>query len=475
MKRSLLLCVSLELGSLVAAPASDAGAITVSIKGDHASEGQALRFDVTLSRAARRLVAVNYATVEDTADDSSDFVARAGTLRFQPGRTRRTIAIAVNTDRTDEPEETMWIALSHPRRAALAKRDVASGTISDIDGPPSIGVRDTAADERDGTIAFGLTLSEPSGYEISVAHDVIDGTATTGVDHDGSSGTTTFPPGSTTRTVSVSVIDDEEVEDDETLAVRLRDPVHATIGDGEAIGTIVDDDVRIPAVSVGDASGTEGRSGESASMTFPVTLSMPAPATVAVDYSVVAHTASSGGSGMAGGNDFTAGDGTVRFAAGSSAATITVPVHGDDVDEDDVETFRVVLRPSEGSTIADGEGIGSIADDDPTPSVSIDDVLGNEPTSGTNTFTFLVALSSPSGRPISVAYGTADGTARGPGDYAPVSGVLLIQPGATGATIDVEVMADNRTEDREVFEVRLSDPQNVVLGRATALGKIRAN
>ncbi len=69
----------------------------------------------------------------------------------------------------------------------------------------------------------------------------VDETADGGADFISSSGTITFAPGVTTRTIVVPTIDDAIPELDETFHVSLSNPVGATIVDSEAVGTILDD------------------------------------------------------------------------------------------------------------------------------------------------------------------------------------------------------------------------------------------
>jgi hypothetical protein len=56
-------------------------------------------------------------------------------------------------------------------------------------------------------------------------------------------GTLTFPVGVTVRTVTVAVVGDRVRERNETFSVNLSNPsANAYIGDGQGLGTIVDDD-----------------------------------------------------------------------------------------------------------------------------------------------------------------------------------------------------------------------------------------
>jgi len=96
-----------------------------------------------------------------------------------------------------------------------------------------------------------------------------------------------------------------------------------------------------------------------------------------VDYSMA--------NGTAGATDYTAGTGTLTFAAGITSQTITVAISNDLLDELD-ETFTVNLASATNASIADASGLGTIVDNDGPPAISIDDVTVNE-ADGTATFT----------------------------------------------------------------------------------------
>jgi hypothetical protein len=126
----------------------------------------------------------------------------------------------------------------------------------------------------------------------------------------------------------------------------------------------------LPALSVADASVLEGASGTYNSLSFAVKLSAPAP-TGGVSVSF----ATKDGTGLAG-SDYTATSGTLSFAAGETAKTVTVKVTGDNVVEPD-ETLHLLLSNAQGATISRGDGLGTIRNDDvapapaPAPSVRV--------------------------------------------------------------------------------------------------------
>jgi hypothetical protein len=110
------------------------------------------------------------------------------------------------------------------------------------------------------TAIFTVTLSPASGQTATVNYATADGTATAGLDYVAGSGTVTFPPGSTSQPVSVSVIGDTLFEGDETFFVNLSGAVNANIVDGQGVGTILDDDT--PSLSSNELNHGSGQRGD---------------------------------------------------------------------------------------------------------------------------------------------------------------------------------------------------------------------
>jgi Calx-beta domain/RTX calcium-binding nonapeptide repeat (4 copies) len=110
---------------------------------------------------------------------------------------------------------------------------------------PSISIADASIAEGDsGTtpLVFGLTLSRPVTWSVSVAFATADETAKAGSDYAAAKGTTTFARGEATKTIEVQVNGDTISESDETLTITLSRPANATLAHGSATGTITNDD-----------------------------------------------------------------------------------------------------------------------------------------------------------------------------------------------------------------------------------------
>ncbi len=330
---------------------------------------------------------------------------------------------------------------------------------------PAIGIADASVTEGHAgttTASFTLTLSAPSAQTVTVNYATAAGTAAAGTDFTPASGTATFAIGATSTTVSVSVIGDTVFEAAETFAVNLSGAVNATIADAQGLGTILNDDA-VPSLTITDTTVTEGNAG-TVTATLTVTASTSSSQTMTVNYATANGTASSG-------PDYVAGSGTLTFAAGVTSQPINITVNADALNEA-LETVLVNLSGAVNASIADAQGVVSIADDDPVPAISIADQSVTEGNAGTVTAAFTLTLSAASGQAVSVNYATADGTAAAGSDYVAGGGTASFGVGTTSMTINVTVNGDPVLELDETFVVNLSAPVNATIADAQATGTI---
>ncbi len=203
-----------------------------------------------------------------------------------------------------------------------------------------------------------------------------------------------------------------------------------------------------PSLSIGDVYVVEGNSG-TANAVFTVTLSPASSETVFVNYAT-------GNGNAAAGSDFLAAAGTLTFSPGDVSKTIVVAVNGDRLGES-TESFFVNLSSATNAVIADGQGVGTIVDDEPR--ISIGDVTTAEGRKNqTMLFTFTVTLSAAYDQPVTMSFRTVNGTATTSNrDYVAKSGTLTFAPGETTKTITIEVKGDNRKEANETFYLDLFD------------------
>jgi hypothetical protein len=329
----------------------------------------ALRFTVALDQAQSAPVTVDFATANGTAIAPGDYTASSGTVTFAPGETAKTVTVQVNGDTAVESAETFNVNLANASGNATIADAQGVGTIVNDDqpviAPPSriaIGdVRMAEGDVGQTALRFTASLDQAQSAPVTVDFATANDTATAPSDYAATTGTVTFAPGETAKTVTVQVNGDTTVEPDETFDVNLANATgNATIADAQAVGTIVNDDQPVIAppsrIAIGDVRMAEGNAGQTA-FRFAVSLDQAQSAAVTVDFATANATATAP-------SDYTATTGTLTFAPGETAKTVTVQVNGDTTREPD-ETFNVNLANAAGNaTIADGQAVGTIVNDD---------------------------------------------------------------------------------------------------------------
>jgi Ca2+-binding RTX toxin-like protein len=202
----------------------------------------------TAGESSNETVTVNYATASSTAVTGADFAASSGTLVFAPGETVKTVVVDIADDPLPEPQERVNLLLSGATGATIADgRAVAE--IGANDAPavaqPSITVDDVIVAESDGYVEMVLRLSAPSPNPVSVSHVTRDGSAIyygTNWDYDYTSGSVTFGPGETTKSVRIQINDDGLIEQLENLTLDLYSADGATIARPSTTIGIVDND-----------------------------------------------------------------------------------------------------------------------------------------------------------------------------------------------------------------------------------------
>ena len=198
----------------------------------------------TLNITSWQMVSVTYATSNGTATAGNDYTAISGTLTFVPSVTSTTFVVTIGDDALDEDDETVLLILSNAINATITGTNPVTLTIADNDIPTVQFSSSTySVSEGDDTTMITATLNITSWQTVSVTYATSNGTATAGDDYTATSGTLTFAPGQTNQTFSVAVIDDEFYELDETVTLRLSNPVNADLGTlNSSTLTILDDD-----------------------------------------------------------------------------------------------------------------------------------------------------------------------------------------------------------------------------------------
>ena len=244
---------------------------------------------------------------------------------------------------------------------------------------PDVAVSDVSVTEGSSgytTARFTVSLSAPSDGPVSVDYATQPGTAAAGSDFVATSGTLTFAPGQTARSVDVSVVGDTLNEANESFGLELSSPQGANIGDGHGVGTILDDDPR-PRASISDASIVEGNDG-TRTLTFTISLDRPSGQVIGVDWATEPGTATPG-------TDYQPVHGTVSFDPGETSKKIGVPIVGDTAGEAN-QTFYVNIVGMTNGEPGKSRGTGTIISDDGPPPPVFRQQVDAGPVSGNVTY-----------------------------------------------------------------------------------------
>jgi hypothetical protein len=324
---------------------------------------------------------------------------------------------------------------------------VANGDCSAV--TPSFSVSDVSATEGS-PLVFTVTRSGSTATAVGVNYATANGTATAGSDYNAASNTLSFAVNEVSRTISVTTIDDAAVESAEAVLVNLSGATGgATIGDGQGVGTINDNDSPPPpSFAINDVSVTEG-----GNLVLTVTKTGSTSSSFSVNFATANGTAAAG-------SDYTANSGTLTFAAADTTKTITI-VTTDDAAVESAETVLVNLSGATGgATISDAQGVGTINDNDVAPTcggVTFTIASNAAVTEGANS-AFMVTKTGATSNSCGVNYATANGSATAGSDYTATSGTLTFTSAQTSHTINVATTDDAAVESAETFSMSLSLP-----------------
>ena len=440
--------------------------VTIAVSPASVSEDGAtnLTYTVTRSLNLSSPTTVNI-TTGGTATSGTDYTGGVATVVIPAGATTATITINPSVDGTVEADETVILTVAAGTGYTVGAAPSATGTILNDDVPSATIAVSPAAVAEDGApnLVYTVTLNQASSSALSV-NFALSGTAANGTDFAAIASPLVIPAGNTTGTITVNPTADATIEADETVILTLSAGTGYTVGvPASATGSILNDD--LPNLVINDVTANEGNAGIT-NFTFTVSLSAPAgPGGVTFDI------ATANGSATAG-VDYVASSLTSQtIPAGSSTYTFTVLVNGETLNEPS-ETFFVNVTNVTNAVVVDGQGVGTIVNDDPLPSLSINDATVIEGNAGTVNAVFTVTLSAASGQSVQVNYATADGTATQPADYTNTSGTLTFTAGQTTRTITVPVIGETVPEANETFFVNLSGAVNATIADNQGLGTI---
>ena len=465
---------------------------TVSIAADSAvkvegnSGTTAYTFTVTRADNTSGVTTVNYVVTSATAD-AADFGGSlpTGTVTFADGDASETITINVSGDSSVETDEAFTVTLSSPNNAVIGTAS-ANGTIQNDDASVAISV--TNADMLEGdaggtSFTFEVTRTGDTSSAATVDYAVSGSTANAADASDFVGGvfpsaTINFLATEVTKTITINVAGDTDVESVEGFVVTLSSPSAGTvIATATAEGLIKNDDGPVEySITALNAVQNEGNTGTTA-FTFNVIRSGTplAAGTETIDYAVTGSGVNAATSSDFGG---TFASGSLTFGVGVHTQVVTINVSGD-LDLEANEGFTVTLSDApSGTAIATATAEGVIQNDDAALSIAEPTVIKPVNDNGLYTFVFTVTRTAGAIGASSVQYavtgsGSNPVTAMDFGGSLP-TGTINFAPGQSTAEVRISISASAATSTVKTFTVTLSNPVNASLATTSATGSIDA-
>ena len=425
---------------------------TVYYVGEDAGE---VTLTVTLTPASIDEVTVDYATslAIGSATAGEDFIATSGTLTFEAGETEKTVKVTILDDTLYEPDGAgdVFVELSNPTGTAVLGKGLSGALLfmehGDNDVPPSATMENVTVDEDAGTMEFTLSLShgvEADGLQFFLASSEVGGTATAGSDYEsflsGASASLAIPSRATSATFSVSILDDDLDEDDETITMQWKHSDLYVAEESKSIdvtGTITDDDERGVAVSAATLTVPEGNTA-----TYTVVLTSEPTDTVTVTPSLATGSSS----------DVTFMPTSLTFGTEDwdSAQSVTVSAGHDDDAVADAATIEHAAAGGDYASAPAGEVSVTVTDDEQaSTAVALSvDVTSVDEDAGATTIKVTGTLNggtiaTATDVEVSVGAGTAAAS-----DFAAVSDfTLTIDAGETSGTASFSLTPTNDDVD----------------------------
>ena len=384
------------------------------------TEGQPLTVSFTLSAESGKNVTFEYATSNGDAIAGQDYSSKTGLVTIAAGDQIATVSIDSLDDLIDEDSEAFNLILSNVSGATL-KSTTVNLVLNDNDDAPEVSILDTTVSEGAGSADVQVKLDAASGKTITVDYSAsASGNGSAITDFIPTSGQLTFTPGQTEKTISITILDDNIKEPDESFSVGLGRLTNATSSANNfSASVLIEDDDLPPTVSITGSSALE----DFGSVQAIIELTSPSAQTISVDFRTSDSSAIDG-------LDYQGVSETVTFEPGQTRKIVEVPLLGDTLDENDEVISADILNPVN-TTITSSSANLIIEDSDAAPTISVSSSLSvNE---GDNAV-YTINLSNISAKDISFNY-QIDGVSSA--DVDATSGSVLIPAGSASATISV--------------------------------------
>jgi hypothetical protein len=401
---------------------------------------------------------VRYSTGDGTARAGVNYKPTAGTLTFAPNINKATFTVPLLPDKQVKGPQTVVLLLSNPTSTALGPLSSAVLTLGDVDVAGAVKLASATFSISEAAASAVITVSRSGGTAGGVTVDFAtadqpcgsppcSGKAQAGFDYQAVSGTLTFGPAETTKTVLIPITNDNQVNGNRAFVF--------TLGNAQGGGTLatpntavvtINDDDKGGVIQLGAATFTANEPATVTPTAVPITITRTgtnlAGGATAV-FSTANGTASAG-------TDYTAIATTVVFGQGETSKTVAVPILFDGVEDGNKTVLLSLASPGGGATLGStAAAVLTIIDSTPSTRLSSATYAVNE--GGAAAIT--VIRGGPTNGTVKVGYAASDDSAVAGTDYKPTSGVLTFNPGVGALTFTVPTFKTVAEDGSRAFNV----------------------
>ncbi len=417
----------------------------------YAENAGTVQVNYSLNQASGRNITATL-SLSGTATAGSDYANLGNSITIPAGTTSGSISVSITDDSRYESSENMILTLSQLSGANAGAALIHTLTITDNDSPPAVSISSGPTINEGTSAAFTVTLSNASDFSTTVNYATSDGTGVAGSHYTTTSGTLTFAVGETSKTISVSTLDNSTpCQTDRTFSVTISSPTNATLGSGtSSTATIKDNDN--PTLTIADVSATEGNTA-----TLTAYLQMACAKAASFSWTTQNNTAISG-------TDYTAASGSVNFAIGETSKTIQVSTINDVIDQGS-RNFKINFSNPTNIDLPVSPTTITINDNDSAPTISWA-TASQTVTESQGSLLVTVSLSHITNRVVTASIAPS-GTAVNNVDYTLPSTTLNIPAGQSSAQVTVNILRDNDADDGKILKLTLSSITGEPLGATT--------
>ena len=389
-----------------------------------------------------------FTTTNGTAGPNTNYIPVTNIVNFTPGQVSNFVTVPLIHTPQAEGNTTVGLEITNAINALLFSPSTATLTIIDVDQIPgqfTFAQTNYIVDESAGSVTLNVIRTNGHTGVVTVNYTTVPGTALAGIKYVSTNGVLAFADGETNKTITVGIIQQQQVTGNQTFSVQLSNPTGGAsiLGSRSVPVTIIDDNIGVAFSSpVYVAPETDS------SITIGVNR-------VGTNSITTVNYASTNGTAIAGTN-YTAVTGSLSFAPGETFKTFSVPLLHDP---------RVTGPLSFTLWLSDASAPAQIYANNPA-TVTINDADAGfaftnstffTVKSGTNIVISVLRSNANTGI-VSVHYATADGTALAGVDYGAANGVLTFSNGVALQTFTVPIINNKLVENNPFFTVNLLNP-----------------